>query len=98
MLFDRPLGQNERLGDSGVALALSDLAENIALARSEIGQREGFVRLFVDEGPLMARLLREAAATGLNPEYCLRLLSAFSTDTAGAGLGGRASPGGRRAG
>ena len=53
----------------------------------EIGEPEGFVRLFVDEGPLMARPLREAAAAGLHREYCLRMLGAFSADVTGTGLG-----------
>jgi LuxR family maltose regulon positive regulatory protein len=38
---------------------------------------EGYVRLFVDEGQLMARLLRRAAAQGVAPEYVGRLLAAF---------------------
>ncbi len=64
----------------------------------EIGEPEGFVRLFVDEGPPMARLLREAAAAGLYGEYCLRLLGAFPTDATGAGPGALAPRGGRPAG
>jgi LuxR family transcriptional regulator, maltose regulon positive regulatory protein len=51
----------------------------------EIAEPEGFVRLFVDEGPRMARLLREAATAGLHREYCLRLLGAFSTEAPCAG-------------
>jgi LuxR family maltose regulon positive regulatory protein len=46
-----------------------------ALALAEAG---GFIRRFVDEGPPMARLLREAAARGIAPEYTQRLLAAFS--------------------
>ena len=45
-----------------------------ALALAEPG---GFVRVFVDEGPPMARLLYEAAARGIAPEYARRLLEAF---------------------
>ncbi len=74
-------------GDTGEALLL--LGEAM-----EIGEPEGFVRLFVDEGPLMARLLREAAAEGLHPEYCLRLLAVFATDKTGGWLGTPASYGG----
>jgi LuxR family maltose regulon positive regulatory protein len=37
----------------------------------------GFVRVFVDEGPPMARLLYEAAARGIAPDYARRLLGAF---------------------
>jgi ATP/maltotriose-dependent transcriptional regulator MalT len=39
----------------------------------------GFVRSFVDEGPVMASLLYEAIKRQLNPQYTQRLLSAFST-------------------
>ena len=35
------------------------------------------MRIFVDEGPPMARLLYEAAARGVAPEYAGRLLAAF---------------------
>jgi ATP/maltotriose-dependent transcriptional regulator MalT len=77
--------------DTGEALSL--LGEAM-----EIGEPESFVRLFVDEGPMMARLLREAAAAGLHREYCRRLLGAFSTDAAGAGRGAPASHGGSPAG
>jgi LuxR family transcriptional regulator, maltose regulon positive regulatory protein len=75
------------------AEALSRLGEAM-----EMGEREGFVRLFVDEGGLMARLLREAAAEGLHRGYCLRLLDVLSTDATGAGLGAPASHGGRPTG
>ncbi len=45
-----------------------------ALTRAAPG---GFIRLFVDKGPLMADLLTEAAARGLMPDYTGRLLAAF---------------------
>ena len=37
----------------------------------------GFVRVFVDEGQPMARLLYQAAARGIAPEYAGKLLAAF---------------------
>jgi LuxR family maltose regulon positive regulatory protein len=37
----------------------------------------GFIRLFVDEGPQMARLLSEAPAIGMLPSYVGKLLAAF---------------------
>jgi len=37
----------------------------------------GFIRIFVDEGPPMTRLLYEAATRGIAPEYTRRLLAAF---------------------
>ena len=86
------------LDDRLRALVLQALAHRAAAHTTEavsllgeamqIGEPEGFVRLFVDEGPPMARLLREAAAAGLHREYCLRLLGAFSTDATGGELGG----------
>jgi LuxR family maltose regulon positive regulatory protein len=49
-----------------------------ALERAlELAEPEGFVRLFVDEGPPMAQLLSEAAARGIMPDYVARLLVAF---------------------
>ena len=45
-----------------------------ALTLAEPG---GFVRVFVDEGPPMARLLYEAAARGIASDYSRRLLAAF---------------------
>ena len=45
-----------------------------ALTLAEPG---GFVRIFVDEGPPMARLLYEALARGIAPDYARRLLAAF---------------------
>jgi LuxR family maltose regulon positive regulatory protein len=42
-----------------------------------IGEPEGFVRIFVDEGPPMAHLLYNALSHGVAPEYVSRLLAAF---------------------
>jgi LuxR family maltose regulon positive regulatory protein len=44
---------------------------------------EGYGRLFVDEGPQMARLLRLAAAEGINPDYIDQLLRAFAAGEPG---------------
>jgi LuxR family maltose regulon positive regulatory protein len=49
-----------------------------ALALAEPG---GFIRLFVDEGLLMARLLLEAAARGIMPDYTAKLLAAYEDAT-----------------
>ena len=51
-----------------------------ALTLAEPG---GFIRIFVDEGVPIARLLREAASRGVRPEYVRRLLAAFPFDDAG---------------
>ena len=37
----------------------------------------GYIRIFVDEGPPMARLLYKAVTRGIAPEYACRLLAAF---------------------
>jgi LuxR family maltose regulon positive regulatory protein len=42
-----------------------------------IGEPEGFIRIFVDEGSPMARLLYEALTRGIAPDYVRRLLAAF---------------------
>jgi LuxR family maltose regulon positive regulatory protein len=40
----------------------------------------GFVRIFIDEGSPMVRLVQETFKRGIAPEYVHRLLVAFSTD------------------
>jgi len=42
-----------------------------------LAEPEGYVRVFVDEGPAMARLLYEALSRGISPDYIRRLLAAF---------------------
>ncbi|MCC6189161.1 MAG: AAA family ATPase [Anaerolineales bacterium] len=42
-----------------------------------LAEPEGYVRIFVDEGPPMERLLHAAAARGTAPDYVQRLLAAF---------------------
>ena len=64
----------------------------------EIGEPQGFVRLFVDEGRPMAQLLREAAAAGLHREYCLRLLDVSAGGRGRRGAGRPCSAAGRPAG
>ena len=58
--------------------AVQVLAEALALA-----EPGGYIRLFVDEGALMAQLLLEAASRGIRPDYVARLLAAFEADEAG---------------
>lgn len=55
-----------------------------ALALAEPG---GFMRLFVDEGQPMARLLTVAAARGTRPDYTARLLAAWAADSARPAVG-----------
>jgi len=52
--------------------ALAALEQALALA-----EPEGFVRIFADGGPPMARLLYEALSRGIAPGYTRRLLAAF---------------------
>lgn len=66
-------------GDSAGAMASLDLA--MALA-----EPEGYVRVFIDEGPRMAALLKLAAKQPNAPSYARRLLAAVVTaDGAAAG-------------
>lgn len=56
--------------------AVHDLQEALALAKPG-----GLIRAFVDEGTAMARLLYEALARGIEPDYVGgQLLAAFPTD------------------
>jgi LuxR family maltose regulon positive regulatory protein len=52
--------------------AMATLERAFALA-----EPEGFIRIFVDEGPPMAQLLYEALIRGIAAEYVRRLLAAF---------------------
>ncbi len=58
--------------DGSTAHAMTTLERALALA-----EPGGFTRIFVDEGPPMARLLYEAASRGIAPGYARRLLAAF---------------------
>lgn len=55
-----------------IPAALVPLKRALVLAESE-----GYVRMFVDEGPPMMHLLREAAAHKFRPAYTATLLAAF---------------------
>jgi LuxR family maltose regulon positive regulatory protein len=54
------------------AQAIARLGQALTLA-----EPGGFIRIFVDEGLPLARLLYEALARGIAPNYVRRLLSAF---------------------
>ncbi len=64
----------EANGDEETAVQL--LSE--ALVAAEPG---GFVRIFVDEGPEMAKILTKAAVQGIRPNYIDKLLAAFEAET-----------------
>jgi LuxR family maltose regulon positive regulatory protein len=55
--------------------ALACLRRALALA-----EPEGFVRIFVDEGPELAGLVRQAAPGAVSPEYARRLAEAFGEE------------------
>lgn len=55
--------------------ATSALAEALTM-----GQPEGFVRLFVDEGEAMVPLLRRAASAGTEPEFVTSLLHVLQAE------------------
>jgi LuxR family maltose regulon positive regulatory protein len=59
------------LGDIPAALACLERAVTLA-------EPEGYVRVFIDEGPPMASLLRAAAKQGMTQNYVRRLLAAVS--------------------
>jgi LuxR family maltose regulon positive regulatory protein len=56
-----------------IPAALASLQRAVTLA-----EPEGYVRVFVDEGPPMAALLRVAAKQGMRRDYARRLLAAVS--------------------
>ena len=58
-----------------IPAALASLQRALTLA-----EPEGYVRIFVDEGPPMASLLRAAAKHGIAPSYVRRLLAARQHD------------------
>jgi LuxR family maltose regulon positive regulatory protein len=57
-------------GDTAQAITATERALSLA-------EPGGFIRIFVDEGPPMARLLYEALSRGIAPDYVRRLLAAF---------------------
>ncbi len=89
-LLERLLRAAEEGGRTGSAieiLALQALAHRaqgnipaalVPLERAlNLAEAEGYVRIFVDEGPLMAALLRETAKRGIAPNYVGQLQEAF---------------------
>jgi LuxR family maltose regulon positive regulatory protein len=60
-------------GDLPAALKPLQLALTLA-------EPEGYVRMFVDEGPPMAQLLLEVASRGVMPDYTGKLLAAFEAE------------------
>ena len=70
----------EVLGLRGLAFqAQGEIAHAmIALTRAlSLAEPEGYIRIFVDEGPPMATLLRQAESRNVAPAYARMLLAAF---------------------
>ena len=67
------------LADGDIENALLDVGETLALA-----EREGYVRVFLDEGAPMADLLRWAGSRGIAPKYVVILLSKFEGESGAA--------------
>jgi LuxR family transcriptional regulator, maltose regulon positive regulatory protein len=93
-LLERLLTAADVEGRMGIlieALALKALLEwklgnqpdaMTALEKSlRFAEREGYVRLFVDMGLPLARLLQEARSRSVMPDYVHRLLAAYNQDT-----------------
>jgi LuxR family maltose regulon positive regulatory protein len=74
---------------AGADMARAMTALEGALTLAEPG---GSIRTFVDEGRPMARLLYEAAARGIKPDYVGRLLAAFEDATKDEGRTTEPSP------
>ncbi|MEO8539387.1 MAG: LuxR C-terminal-related transcriptional regulator [bacterium] len=97
-LLDRLLADAEAGGRNGTVIEIRAL---LAIARAMGGDAdaavrslapaliaaapEGYARVFVDEGELIAPLLRTALSQGIVPEYCGRLLGILSEPPAPSG-------------
>jgi LuxR family transcriptional regulator, maltose regulon positive regulatory protein len=62
-----------RQASGDLSAALPPLQQALTL-----GEPEGYMRIFLDEGSCMAELLRKAAARRIMPEYTGKLLAAFA--------------------
>lgn len=96
-LLERLLVQVEALGQMGRVLEVLIL-QALALAESGdtsgalttltrallLGKPEGYVRVFLDEGAPMAKLLRHAGSRGISPKYVAELLSQFDSEIGAA--------------
>jgi LuxR family maltose regulon positive regulatory protein len=61
--------------EDDTAQAITTLEKALTLA-----EPGGFIRIFIDEGPAMARLLYEALKVGISPDYISQLLAVFPGD------------------
>jgi len=90
-LLERLLGAAEEGGRTGSVIEILVLRALARQARGDIpaalaslhraltlAEPEGYVRIFVDEGPPVASLLRSAAKQGITPSYVRRLQAAVN--------------------
>lgn len=95
-IFDRLLDQFGERGQTGrtieflllKALALAAMGEtNSALSplgrALAMGEPEGYLRIFLDQGEPVAQLLRHAGSRGIAPKYVARLLAEADKDHVG---------------
>jgi LuxR family maltose regulon positive regulatory protein len=75
LLQVRALYARARKAHSSIERALYLLSDALALA-----EPGNLIRIFLDEGPPMARLLDAAATRGVGGQYAARLLAAFPAD------------------
>jgi len=102
ILLDKLLDVVERAGagqqiiESLVLQALAlqhrghkEQAQAVLSRALNLAEPEGFVRTFLDEGPSIGELLREAARRGTAGEYAARLLTALEEAMQQRGIGTR---------
>lgn len=84
MILCEERGWNEQVMElailKAIALEAMDEIEDVQKTIQQalmLGEPEGYIRMFVDEGAAMGRLLHKAASRGVMPEYVGRLLAAF---------------------
>ncbi len=65
-----------RQADGNFEAAMLSIEEALSLA-----EPGGFIRIFINEGTVMAKLIYEASQREISPEYCGKLLSAFPDPT-----------------
>jgi len=80
-------GRSRRLHEILILMAFAyqatgsvDLAVDTLERSLKQAEPEGYTRVYVDEGPPMVKLLREAARRGIQKQYCNRLLSTFQQE------------------
>jgi len=63
-----------------IAAATQDEAVGLLAQALKMGQPEGFIRTFVDEGSLLAPLLRQVIRSGIESDYARKLLTIIEVE------------------